>query len=179
MQAKKATTATQPQLIDTDIMSSFKPASNAKLYASPQDIRNVNYRSSATLNNNNNNNCSANINNQNAANQNNNNKTNVNDNEDLKLNQPKSNNSNAIPNNSNPYAQPGRPGGANSAINSSVMIAAPPIPDPDYSLSESDGEAENSVRLASRSIKNNDNVNGQMCVNPGMATETSGNSNTR
>lgn len=177
LQAKKSTTATQPQPIDTDIMSSFKPASNAKLYASPQDIRNVNYRSSASLNNNNNNNNStANIT---ATNQNNNNKNNVKDNEDLKLNQPKSNNSNAIPNNSNPYAQPGRPGGANSAINSSVMLAAPPIPDPDYSLSESDGEAENSVRLASRSIKNNETVNGQMCLNPGMATETSGNSNTR
>lgn len=31
-------------VLESDVMSSFKPASNAKLYASPQDIKKVNYR---------------------------------------------------------------------------------------------------------------------------------------
>lgn len=35
---------------DSEIRSSFKPATNAKLYASPQDIRNVGYRSRAEQN---------------------------------------------------------------------------------------------------------------------------------
>lgn len=36
---------------DSEIRSSFKPAANAKLYASPQDIRNVGYRSRVEQNN--------------------------------------------------------------------------------------------------------------------------------
>jgi hypothetical protein len=75
----------------------------------------------------------------------------------------------------------------------------PAIPDPDYSLSESDGEGDSSVRLKGSNISvievnggmgptattnnnnnNNNNVvsNGTM-PNPGMAIETSGNSNAR
>lgn len=37
-----------PAIVDSgDIRSSFNPASNAKLYASPQDLRNVAYRARA------------------------------------------------------------------------------------------------------------------------------------
>lgn len=52
------------------------------------------------------------------------------------------------------------------------MMQAPPIPDPDYSLSESDGENENSILLA-RNTKMNEHISLAMPV------ETSGNSNTR
>lgn len=72
--------------------------------------------------------------------------------------------------------------------------SGPPLPDPDYSLSESDAEEDNSVRLVRSNLKK---VNGGLAaaelngsskvtvgggvtnVNPGMAAETSGNSNTR
>lgn len=72
--------------------------------------------------------------------------------------------------------------------------SGPPLPDPDYSLSESDTEEDNSVRLVRSNLKK---VNGGPAaaelngsskvtiggkvttVNPGMAAETSGNSNTR
>lgn len=37
---------------EAEIMSSFKPASNAKLYASPQDIRNVGYRTTSVASSN-------------------------------------------------------------------------------------------------------------------------------
>ena len=49
----------------------------------------------------------------------------------------------------NPYAQPGIVGGVQSTKvhQYGEVVPAPPIPDPDYSLSESDGEGDNSVRL--------------------------------
>lgn len=68
---------------------------------------------------------------------------------------------------------------------------APPLPDPDYSLSESDTEEDNSVRMVRANLKkvnggsteggvttNGGAVGKVIPVNPGMAAETSGNSNT-
>lgn len=92
----------------------------------------------------------------------------------------------------NPYAQPGRIGVEPSSLTDGNQIAAPPaIPDPDYSMSESEDEADNSVRLAtnipssnnnSSSNNNNSNLN-TLKKKPKekeeiMVAETSGNSNT-
>lgn len=50
------------------------------------------------------------------------------------------------------------------------QLTMPQIPDPDYSLSESDGEDENSILLA-HNTKMNEHI--------AVPAETSGNSNTR
>lgn len=47
---KQIQKAQKVQVQESDVQSSFKPASNAKLYASPQDIRNVGYRARADQN---------------------------------------------------------------------------------------------------------------------------------
>lgn len=86
---------------------------------------------------------------------------------------------------SNPYAQPGWPGGqshqtasttgnswtASSNTMPAKLLQAPPIPDPDYSLSESDGETENSILLA-----HNTKMNEHIGMPP---AENSGNSHIR
>lgn len=84
--------------------------------------------------------------------------------------------------NPNQYALPirnnqtGNGGNVDVTTSQTNTLNAPPIPDPDYSLSESDDE-ENSVMLA-KNIKNNAvETNGQN--NLGLIAETSGNSNTR
>lgn len=105
--------------------------------------------------------------------------------------------SNGLGGGSNPYAQPGRPAGKHQTAQPQQQYksSGPPLPDPDYSLSESDTEEDNSVRLVRSNLKK---VNGgpaaaelngsskfaigggaATMVNPGMAAETSGNSNTR
>lgn len=90
----------------------------------------------------------------------------------------------AVSGNLNPYAQPGR-AGVEPASNGDSNVPAPPIPEPDYSMSESEEEADNSVRLATSVTKQN-NVNGnvntikridQKAKEEPLA-ETSGNSNT-
>lgn len=53
----------------------------------------------------------------------------------------------------------------------SKLLQAPPIPDPDYSLSESDGETENSILLA-----HNTKMNEHISMPP---AENSGNSHMR
>lgn len=94
---------------------------------------------------------------------------------------------NAIASNSassNQYAQPGRPGSAETqqqvaqpqALYKSPPNNAPPLPEPDYSLSESDPDEDNSVRLVRTHMKANGDL--KTTQNPGMAAETSGNSNT-
>lgn len=82
--------------------------------------------------------------------------------------------------NPNQYALPIRNqtgNGVDMTASQTSTLNAPPIPDPDYSLSESDDE-ENSVMLA-KNIKNIAavDINGQN--NLGLIAETSGNSNTR
>lgn len=75
----------------------------------------------------------------------------------------------------NQYAQPIRAGTlphptSNRTPLSQMNVQVPQIPDPDYSLSESDGEDENSVLLA-HNTKMNEHI--------AVPAETSGNSNTR
>lgn len=65
-----------------------------------------------------------------------------------------------------PHPQTARP----SLPQFGTLQAAPQIPDPDYSLSESDGEDENSVLLA-HNTKMNEHIT--------VPAETSGNSNAR
>lgn len=141
---------------ETELMSSFKPETNAKLYASPQDLKNVAFKAKidATQQGTTNNNGTL---------------------------RPKTNGT--TPNNVSPYAQPGVPGALISQSQNGVGTP-PVIPDPDYSLSESDGEEDNSVRQvkivpAAPPIKIEVNGHTNNNNNAGMAAETSGNSNTR
>uniref|UniRef100_A0A1B0DRH9 Uncharacterized protein n=1 Tax=Phlebotomus papatasi TaxID=29031 RepID=A0A1B0DRH9_PHLPP len=128
-----------------EVMSSFRPATNAKLYASPQDIRTVGYRGRS---------------------------------------EPNRRLTTSIvgpqPVGGNPYAQPCRSLSNASQrpqapVPAATTIPAPPIPDPDYSLSESDGEEDNSVLQARITPK----TNGTTKVEPAAPAESSGNSNTR
>ncbi|XP_062712224.1 protein shank isoform X4 [Aedes albopictus] len=191
------------QIQEAEIMSSFKPASNAKLYASPQDIRNVGYRTTSVASSSSGNSSSGNS------------STST---EIRKASSIRSNSSTGSAINvttvtisgngtgsitsggSNPYAQPGRPAAMQQTAQpqqqqqqQQYKSSGPPLPDPDYSLSESDAEEDNSVRLVRSNLKK---VNGGLAaaelngsskvtvgggvsnVNPGMAAETSGNSNT-
>lgn len=88
---------------------------------------------------------------------------------------------------SNQYALPGRPGAGGvqpqqqqvaqpQALYKAPPNSAPPLPEPDYSLSESDPDEDNSVRLVRTLKKTNGDLKASQ--NPGMAAETSGNSNT-
>ncbi|XP_059608781.1 SH3 and multiple ankyrin repeat domains protein 3 isoform X4 [Phlebotomus argentipes] len=128
---------------NVEVMSSFRPAANAKLYASPQDIRNVGYRGRGDANR-------------------------------------RMTTSIVGPQPvGNQYAQPCRSLSNASQRNqpapqAASNIPAPPIPDPDYSLSESDGEEDNSVLQARVTIK----TNGTAKEAPPTQAESSGNSNT-
>lgn len=76
----------------------------------------------------------------------------------------------------NTYAQPVWPGHQTNMRISTLptkLLQAPPIPDPDYSLSESDDENENSILLA-----HNTKMNEHISLTT-MPSESSGNSNTR
>uniref|UniRef100_A0A182Q9V5 PDZ domain-containing protein n=1 Tax=Anopheles farauti TaxID=69004 RepID=A0A182Q9V5_9DIPT len=207
----------QSQVQESEVMSSFKPASNAKLYASPQDIRNVGYRTVNVAGAN----PAPSLTGSTAAmatasgNNTTNNATSTAANSELcKTPSLRSNTSSTVSINSNSitgsvnnvttvtigsgstngltvgnsitgnqYAQPGRPGADGQqqvaqpqALYKSPPNSAPPLPEPDYSLSESDPDEDNSVRLV-RTLKK---TNGELKTtqNPGMAAETSGNSNT-
>lgn len=91
----------------------------------------------------------------------------------------------AVSGNLNPYAQPGRAGVEPPSTGDS-NIPAPPIPEPDYSMSESEEEADNSVRLATNVGNGNKAMNGSVNTikrndqkaKEEPAAETSGNSNT-
>lgn len=85
--------------------------------------------------------------------------------------------------NLNPYAQPGRAGVEPPSTVDANQPPAPPIPEPDYSMSESEDEADNSVRLASSVPVSNGNMNtikrnDQKKKEEAIVAETSGNSNT-
>uniref|UniRef100_A0A182W3Q8 SH3 and multiple ankyrin repeat domains protein n=1 Tax=Anopheles minimus TaxID=112268 RepID=A0A182W3Q8_9DIPT len=208
----------QSQVQEAEVMSSFKPASNAKLYASPQDIRNVGYRTvnvtganpapsltgsmstSAAGNNsvstcsNNGSNINSNVelcktptlrpNTSSTVSINSSNVTgNVNNVTTVTITGSGSGNAIASSASSNQYAQPGRPGAETQqqvaqpqALYKSPPNNAPPLPEPDYSLSESDPDEDNSVRLVRTHLKTNGDL--KATQNPGMAAETSGNSNT-
>ncbi|XP_050090681.1 SH3 and multiple ankyrin repeat domains protein 1 isoform X2 [Anopheles aquasalis] len=214
----------QSKVQESEVMSSFKPASNAKLYASPQDIRNVGYR---TVN------VGASNPSPSAASSlpappsvapgtvasSNPNSEQLRKSSSLRSNNSSSSTTVSISGaanvttvtiggsngatsgggpvaTSNLYAQPGRtterqPATAQqqqqqqqvaqpqALYKAAPNSAAPPLPEPDYSLSESDPDEDSSVRLV-RTLKK---VNGASELkspppNPGMAAETSGNSNT-
>lgn len=76
------------------------------------------------------------------------------------------------------YAQPVWPGQQHTLKKRAntlpaKVLQAPPIPEPDYSLSESDGENESSILLA-HNTKMNEHISLLS-----MPSESSGNSNTR
>ncbi|XP_035901724.1 uncharacterized protein LOC118507382 isoform X3 [Anopheles stephensi] len=216
----------QSQVQESEVMSSFKPASNAKLYASPQDIRNVGYRTvnvtgaspspsltgatttgpaasngASSCGGSNGSNTNPNVElcktaslrsnssstisvNSSSVTGSVNNVTTVTITGSASGNAIASSNSNASSASSNQYAQPGRPGSTDTqqqvaqpqALYKSPPNNAPPLPEPDYSLSESDPDEDNSVRLVRTHLKANGDL--KAAQNPGMAAETSGNSNT-
>ncbi|XP_055314370.1 uncharacterized protein LOC129575241 isoform X23 [Sitodiplosis mosellana] len=137
----KAINSNSADVFGSEIRSSFKPATNAKLYACPQTLRNVAYRTANEI--------AAATNEQNCqtvANQ---------------VQRPTA----------NQYAQPIRAGTLPHPVHqraSLPQLIMPQIPDPDYSLSESDGEDENSV-LVAHNTKMNERI--------AIPAETSGNSN--
>uniref|UniRef100_A0A182YLY8 SH3 and multiple ankyrin repeat domains protein 3 n=1 Tax=Anopheles stephensi TaxID=30069 RepID=A0A182YLY8_ANOST len=214
----------QSQVQESEVMSSFKPASNAKLYASPQDIRNVGYRTvnvtgaspspsltgatttgpaasngASSCGGSNGSNINPNVelcktaslrsNSSSTISVNSSSVTgSVNNVTTVTITGSASGNaiasSNASSASSNQYAQPGRPGSTDTqqqvaqpqALYKSPPNNAPPLPEPDYSLSESDPDEDNSVRLVRTHLKANGDL--KAAQNPGMAAETSGNSNT-
>ncbi|XP_055600775.1 SH3 and multiple ankyrin repeat domains protein 2 isoform X2 [Uranotaenia lowii] len=206
------------KLQESEVMSSFKPDSNAKLYASPHDIRNVGYRTAsitsttsvATTSSNSSSGNSSTSGNSTAS-------TEIRKTSSLRSTSSSTgggsainvttvtigsgggvsigqtttaNSGTATGAGSNPYAQPGRPGTVQLQGGQKPSLErAPTLPDPDFSLSESDPEEENSVRLARSQLKKVDlsqkgggaaTAGNRVTVvtNPGMAAETSGNSNT-
>ncbi|XP_026462252.1 uncharacterized protein LOC113364006, partial [Ctenocephalides felis] len=103
------------------VMSSFRPATSAKLYASPQDIRAVGYRAKQQEQSSNRNQVRKSQSMRDTSQS----STSVQDNAVQQQNQQTS----------NPYAQPIR----KNSINNTATLP-PPIPEPDYSMSESDEE---------------------------------------
>ncbi|XP_057667503.1 SH3 and multiple ankyrin repeat domains protein 2 isoform X3 [Diorhabda carinulata] len=153
---------------DEGIVSSFNPTANAKLYASPEDMKTVGYRSKSLPSH--------------VA------KTQLRKSQSMRANntfKPTNNSSNETQVNNNPYAQPIRASRSHSTgsrerrkktvsnksnTKSSVLPGAPPIPEPDYSCSDSDGESDSIPRKCDSLASRINNVQLQ-------ATENSGNSN--
>uniref|UniRef100_A0A1B6MGP7 SH3 and multiple ankyrin repeat domains protein 3 n=1 Tax=Graphocephala atropunctata TaxID=36148 RepID=A0A1B6MGP7_9HEMI len=113
---------TSVNAVDTNggdgVMSSFKPAASAKLYASPEDVKNVGYRSRSLPAHSS--------------------RPQVRKSQSLRS--PSSSFKPVTPSNGaqsggNPYAQPIR-------NRKQQTLSAPPIPDPDYSLSENESDTE-------------------------------------
>uniref|UniRef100_A0A336MAI3 CSON014357 protein n=1 Tax=Culicoides sonorensis TaxID=179676 RepID=A0A336MAI3_CULSO len=145
----------QQQEKETEIMSSFRPGSNAKIYASPQDLKTIAIKqkvdSLATPQ------VPAEIKTENIQ------KSTI-----------------------SPYAQPSLPGTNLPTSKLSSNGPAPVIPEPDYSLSESDGEEDVSVKqvkvesavnnTTTIQVKNSQPANNNN-VTQTQPIETSGNSN--
>lgn len=103
------------------IMSSFKPASSAKLYASPEDVKTVGYRSRSLPGHGS--------------------RPQIRKSQSLRSSSSTFKPSPAtVSVGSNPYAQPFR--GGNRQKSASIQPTIPPIPDPDYSLSEGESDTE-------------------------------------
>ncbi|XP_074037610.1 SH3 and multiple ankyrin repeat domains prosap isoform X2 [Leptinotarsa decemlineata] len=157
-------------LLEESVVSSFKPTANAKLYASPEDMKTVGYRSKSLPSHSS--------------------KSHIRKSQSLRTNitfQPGiTSNTSAIPENqnSNPYAQPIRASRSHSTGSRDrrkkltptktapkIMIPnEPPIPDPDYSCSDSETDMDGTVRNDSLAARIN-----SLQLQP---TENSGNSNT-
>ncbi|XP_044728029.1 SH3 and multiple ankyrin repeat domains protein 3 isoform X3 [Chrysoperla carnea] len=168
---------------EENVMSSFRPATSAKLYASPEDVKTVGYRSrslpshsSRTVRK------SQSMRTQSSL-------TNA-----VTTSSSPNKNIAAQNNNTNPYAQPFKTTRSHSSVGtmhrkkrtisnscsaanlSSTTTGPPPIPEPDYSLSESDeagdDESDDDTNVEKQIEKGISRIN----VNP--PAETSGNSNT-
>ncbi|XP_077284639.1 SH3 and multiple ankyrin repeat domains prosap isoform X2 [Arctopsyche grandis] len=149
---------TQPD----NIMSSFRPANNAKLYASPQDVNSVAFRSRTLPN-----------------------KSHVRKSQSLRTGNGSPYQSQNLSNSDDPanqYAQPFKPHRSNSSASNKVAFinrqnstntAPPPIPEPDYSMSESEDENDN------KQARSKD-IPADVCTNINalhIVAETSANSN--
>lgn len=124
------------EIIDESVVSSFKPTVNAKLYASPEDMKTVGYRSKSLPSHSS--------------------RPNVRKSHSMRTNYTTfkpGHQSSPVMNNNNPYAQPIRASRSHSTVGTrekrrkSVskavgQVGTPPIPEPDYSCSESERESE-------------------------------------
>ncbi|CAH1235135.1 unnamed protein product [Diabrotica balteata] len=160
------------EIPDEGIVSSFNPTASAKLYASPEDMKTVGYRSKSLPSHTS--------------------KTQIRKSQSMRTNntfKPTNNNiSNKVPadtQQSNPYAQPIRASRSHSTgsrerrkkvVSSksnpklSQQPGAPPIPEPDYSCTDSEGESESVPRKTDSLASRINSIQLQ-------ATENSGNSN--
>lgn len=160
------------EILEENVVSSFKPTASAKLYASPEDMKTVGYRSKSLPSHSS--------------------RPHVRKSHSMRTNystfKPAHVSSPAGKNNTNPYAQPIRASRSHSSagtrerrrkISSSksasnvVLMAqgnAPPIPEPDYSCSESERESEEEKEHAAVPRLQSGHL---------QPVENSGNSNTR
>ncbi|XP_028132157.2 SH3 and multiple ankyrin repeat domains protein 2 isoform X3 [Diabrotica virgifera virgifera] len=161
------------EIPDEGIVSSFNPTASAKLYASPEDMKTVGYRSKSLPSHTS--------------------KTQIRKSQSMRTNntfKPTNNNnvSNKVPadtQQSNPYAQPIRASRSHSTGSRerrkkvpssksnpklSQQPGAPPIPEPDYSCTDSEGESESVPRKTDSLASRINSIQLQ-------ATENSGNSN--
>ncbi|CAG9854994.1 unnamed protein product [Phyllotreta striolata] len=150
---------------DEGVVSSFNPTANAKLYASPEDMRSVGYRSKSAPSH----------------------KGQLKKSQSLRSNNSLKTTTNSVSNEqqTNPYAQPIRASRSNSTgsrerrkksasnkpIGKTAQPGGPPIPEPDYSCTDSDGETDEVQRKTSETLAGRLN-NVQL-----QAAENSGNSN--
>ncbi|CAG9807365.1 unnamed protein product [Chironomus riparius] len=139
------------------VMSSFKPSSNTKIYASPQEINITN--NDITNNNSITSNYSSTVTKNVIINNNKNNNNNEHYKSSSDYNVTKVIVT-ASSGNLNPYAQPGKIG-IEPPLNlpPPVPPIPPIIPEPDYSESDEEEEANNSVKLASNVPFTNESVN--------------------
>lgn len=140
------------------VMSSFKPSSNTKIYASPQEINITN--NDITNNNNITSNYSSTVTKNVIITNNNNNSEHYKSSSDYNVTKVIVT---ASSGNLNPYAQPGKIGIEPATNLPPPVPPMPPIiPEPDYSESDDEEEANNSVKLASTNVPPpfiNDSVN--------------------
>lgn len=128
--------ASNKEMIDENVVSSFKPTVNAKLYASPEDMKTVGYRSKSLPSHSS--------------------RPNVRKSHSMRTNyttfKPTHQSSPGAKNN-NPYAQPIRASRSHSSVGTrekrrkatskpAGQVGTPPIPEPDYSCSETERESE-------------------------------------
>ncbi|XP_015834869.1 SH3 and multiple ankyrin repeat domains protein 3 isoform X3 [Tribolium castaneum] len=142
--------------LEENVVSSFKPTANAKLYASPEDMKTVGYRSKSLPSHSS--------------------RPHVRKSHSMRTNY-STFKPTVVSSPSNPYAQPMRASRSHSSAGtrerrrklssskSMVMVqgnAAPPIPEPDYSCSESERESEEELKehiVGPRPVENSGNSN--------------------
>lgn len=163
IQQKIAAKSQQQIVVETSsetvsVMSSFKPSSNTKIYASPQEI-NITNHNDITNNNSITSNYSSTVttNTKNTIINNNNEQQHYKSSSDYNVTKVIVT---ASSGNLNPYAQPGKIGiEPTTNLPPPVPPMPPIIPEPDYSESDEEEEANNSVKLASNVPFTNESVN--------------------